>query len=243
MTEAAASGRMECATNTRRVAGVTFVTCRLSSGRPRSVCLRNELDGPVWPPRKRGVPAAGWDEEGVTATVEGTVGVGYACPAPPTDPPATVVESRPADETTAEPTPGDVVRALGDPAPPRDAVAVDQPPGTNPTATRDAEPAPNESDRDGADALFDRDPGAGAVESWLDAVEERVERMESLADAETLPEATGALRAAGGLDGAAALTERVGQDREALAAFALRADELRERGAADPDLETLRRLA
>lgn len=249
---------MECATNTRRVAGVTFVTCRMFSSSPREVRLRNELDGPVWPPRRRGVPAAGWDEDGVTIRVEGTVGVGYACPAPVAEPPVTVAETIPADETAAEPTPDAVVRALGDPIPPRDALSVDvaerqkttRGPGgksrdwTDDIGSRTVErsDAPGGGSL-GGDSPGGDSPGVETVEAWLESVEDRVARVETLAEAETVPEATEALRSTGGLDGAATSVTQVERDREALAAFARRADRLRARAEANPNLGLLRRLA
>ena len=120
--------------------GITLVTGRIeNSGRSRRVRVENRLDGPVWPPRRRGVPAAGWSEacfECVLAAGE-TRALGYASPAPPADPPLAVVETDPADpeaaEATFEPksavpsvdeTPNGVVRELGSPRPPRDAVPV-----------------------------------------------------------------------------------------------------------------------
>jgi hypothetical protein len=46
------------------------------------VRVRNELDGPVLPPRRAGVPEAGWDADGFSGVVpaDGRLGVGYACP-------------------------------------------------------------------------------------------------------------------------------------------------------------------
>lgn len=256
---------MECATSTRRVAGATLVTCRLSSDDPREVHLWNELDGPVWPPRCSGVPDRGWDDDGVRLTVEGTVGVGYACPAPAADPPATVevVDG----DGTWKPTPDDVARALGDPSPPRDAVpdpgeamADAEPDGGRPEGDEDdggaGDDGPDLSESTGRGTeprtpIGDRAEGCrheapsgpATVADWLATVERRVERLERLAAAETVPEATAALRAVGGLDGAVALAAAVERDREALVALGGRAERLAERAAVDPDLATVRRLA
>ncbi|WP_136717460.1 DUF7857 domain-containing protein [Halorientalis salina] len=120
--------------------GITLVTGRIENpDRPRRVRVENRLDGPVWPPRRRGVPAAGWSDacfECVLAAGE-TRALGYASPAPPADPPLAVVEAEPVDpesvDDTFEPksavpsvdeTPNGVVRELGSPRPPRDAVPV-----------------------------------------------------------------------------------------------------------------------
>jgi hypothetical protein len=120
--------------------GITLVTGRIENpDRPRRVRVENRLDGPVWPPRRRGVPAAGWSDAcfECVLTAGETVALGYASPAPPTDPPLAVVETEPVDpeavDDTFEPksgvpsvdeTPDGVVRELGSPRPPRDAVPV-----------------------------------------------------------------------------------------------------------------------
>lgn len=68
------------------------------------------------------------------ATVEvvvptGRVGsVGFASPAEPVEPPVEVVAVEPADERAdVDPSAEDVLRVLGDPSPPRDAVAAPEP--------------------------------------------------------------------------------------------------------------------
>ena len=145
---------VEVSWTTARPGGVTLVAVRLdnrveSAGvdahRGRLVPL---LDGPVWPPRVEGVPAGPWDcadadaarsgaaSSGATrsdAAVEvvvptGRVGsVGFASPAVPVDPPVEVDAVEPADDVAAvDPSPEDVLRVLGDPSPPRDAVPVDE---------------------------------------------------------------------------------------------------------------------
>ena len=119
--------------------GVTLVSLVVAADRPCRVRVENRLDGPVWPPRRRGQPAVGWDGDAFEGTVpaEGRLTVGYATPARPADPPAEVVSTEPADEPSAspdrrvveavpavEPTPAGVVRDLGDPVVPRDGVPV-----------------------------------------------------------------------------------------------------------------------
>jgi len=128
------------ACTTTQQQGITLVTGRIENpDRPRRVCVENRLDGPVWPPRRRGVPAAGWTAEGFECVLAAgeTRAVGYASPAPPTDPPLAVAETEPVDAEagdaafeprtavpSVENTPAGVVRALGSPRPPRDAVPV-----------------------------------------------------------------------------------------------------------------------
>lgn len=146
-------------------AGISLVTLVVENptDAAQRVRVANLLDGPVWPPRREGIPEAGWDDGGF----EGVVGpgesrsLGYATPAtpaeptpteepsaepsvePPTDstePPAELVwterggETEQPRETEAEiesatfedeTTPEGVVRSLGDPRPPADAVPTD----------------------------------------------------------------------------------------------------------------------
>jgi len=166
---------------TDRTDGVTLVRLYVTAEDRRRVRIENRLDGPVWPPREEGQPAAGWDDdtfEGVVAPDHRLV-AGYATPAQPADPPAEVVTDEPAGAETPvgpvgaeavgtggttdratvtdggdsgsggtgtfgrrnngdagetgpetgelsddDPSPADVVRSLGDPVVPREAVPV-----------------------------------------------------------------------------------------------------------------------
>jgi len=130
-------------TTTETHGGITLVTVRLTGdGVARRVRVRHRLDGPVWPPRSRGVPAPGWDERGYEGIVpaDGRLALGYATPAPPDGSPVSLEEGdvvRDADESID---PADVFRRLGDPAPPRGAVPL-------PTAAAESVPAnPDQSD-------------------------------------------------------------------------------------------------
>jgi hypothetical protein len=110
-----------------RADGTTLVTVRVENtvARPRQVRVDNRLDGPISPPRRRGVAERGWDDDGVTRTVPGggTLSIGYACRAPPKTPPVTVRDAPPGDDGE---TPVDrALRSLGDHAPPRAALAAD----------------------------------------------------------------------------------------------------------------------
>lgn len=147
-------------------AGVALVELTVANPDPsaRRVRVANRLDGPVWPPRREGVPAAGWDDGGF----EGVVGagrrraLGYASPAPgpPAEPPAEVVwteragDAASTDAGAVEATPAGVVRDLGDGRPPADAV---------PRPAPDPEP-----------------PIPDAVETWLAGFEDKT----ALTDAE-----------------------------------------------------------
>lgn len=226
---------------TRREAGVTLVELTVRNGADGPRVVRVESTVPAWPPRRRGVPAEGWDGDAVELRLAAGErrGVGYASPES-ADPPAEVAWSRTPDEDHSfepaadvpdpEPTAAGVERALGSPSPPGDAV-------------------PTTSGRDADDATGSRPGGRDgdlpeSVASWLDDVTRRVERVESLAAVETLPEATEAVGDAGGLDGATEVTTRVDADAEALRAVAARATELADRAeAANPPVGTFRRLA
>lgn len=188
-----------------RTDGVTLVQVYVAARRTRRVRVANRLDGPVWPPRRRGQPAAGWDD----GAIEGVVGpddrlvAGYATPAPPADPPVELVADEPADTGTegfdapavgtVESTPAGVVRSLGDPIVPRDAVAVpggdgtERSPGAEPTATestpagdrrrsatRQSLSAPGETGPAPCDGFVVPD----SVRAWLAAVERRLATAE-----------------------------------------------------------------
>lgn len=239
--------------------GVTLVTVRLAGGPvPQRVTLANRLSGPVWPPRREGVPAAGWGEDGYAGVVpaDGRLVLGYASPAEPRDPPVELVESEPvADDSAVEDagdrTDGDpsetALRRLGDPSPPRDAVPL---PGPGPDR---AASAPAESGSTDADDGTDVGPTAESrdgerlpepVRAWFAAVETDVATGERLADATSLPAATEALDDVGGLDEAEAHVERLAADARTLAAVADRAAELAERAeAVDAPIDSFRALA
>lgn len=88
---------------TVRTDGVTFVELLVDAGRPHEVRIESRLDGPVWPPRTGGRPAPGWDETGVTATVEaGRTPFGFATSAEPERPPAELVAADPDPESAPD---------------------------------------------------------------------------------------------------------------------------------------------
>lgn len=233
---------MDLAWSVEVVDGVSLVAVTVASDLPiaRRVRVRNRLDGPVLPPRRRGVPEAGWDEEGVTRAVPpaGTLAVGYACPAPPVDPP---VELSAADADEARPEPGETnrpvrraIRTLPPARPPGSVVPVTTPSGRE--VAEDADVADPETV-----------PSTESVEELpttdVAAIERRVSVAERL-DGASVPEATAVLVAAGGLDAVAELPAELAADAEALADADDDPPGLRERLAdAAVPVEALRRLA
>lgn len=233
--------------------GVTLVALTVANDfeRPRRVEVRNELSGPVWPPRRRGVPEAGWTDDGFAGTVPpGRHALGYASPAEPAAPPATVAAVEPADSTA--PTPADVVRELGDPRPPVVEVGGDD--GSSSASPRVGERPQvdgGEATAPDAETVVDaeRDDAGGTdypsdVERWLADCQRRVARAEALAAATTVPEATDAVRAVGGLDGVERLSASLENDRRKLATLEESVDGLYERAeTVEIPLATLWRLA
>lgn len=227
--------------------GVTLVTVVLSDlAEPTRVTVANRLDGPVWPPRRQGVPEAGWDDEGFDGVIgPGTRALGYATPAPPADQPAELVETAPApDGETVDDrlaTTGAVLRELGDPSPPADAVpAVDiETADTSARPTRQTEPTgAHVSEKPPSTAVPDD------VSRWLTTVARRVAHAEGLAAADSVQTATEAVRDAGGMAGVRAVAARAESDERSLRALARRADRLADRrAAATVPIDTLRRLA
>ena len=114
-----------------RDGGVTLVRLLVTSGTTERVRVRNCLDGPVWPPRRQGIPEEGWDGDEFEGVIDGSdrLVLGYASPAEPTDPPARLTHSEPVEDRPREEevTARDVIRTLGDPCPPRDVVGTGEP--------------------------------------------------------------------------------------------------------------------
>ncbi len=253
--------------------GVTLVTVHLRDiTGPTRVTVRNCLDGPVWPPRSEGLPEAGWTASGFSGVLTpGSHALGYATPARPESPPAELADAVPVPEAeTGEArstSPADVVRELGDPSPPADAVPAAQssPPeptahsedgGSGPTVERAKSPTPAAPVAGEHGGPGDRRAGspdtdaedvhtAGlppALGPWLAEMERRTDTAETLAAAETLPEATRAVHEVGGLAEVRALADA--GDEAQLRRLARRARRLADRraGARIP-VETLAALA
>jgi len=255
---------------TTREDGVTLVTAQVTnSGRRRRVRLEHDADGAVWPPRTEGVPAAGW--EGTTFECVLAAGerraLGYATPAA-VEEPLTVAATEPVDAEPAAstiPTAGvpavadsraGVIRALGAPVPPRDAVPD---PAPTDTATESTE-SPDEAARtDGSDADNDDashaepgdvDPRSAtrdadvAVDEWFSAVERRLAAAADLSEATTVRAATPAVRELGGLAGVRDASAALDAEADRLRDVAERATTLADRAeSATLPVETLERLA
>lgn len=249
--------------------GVTLVTVHLRDiAEPTRVTVRNCLDGPVWPPRSEGLPEAGWTETGFTGVLApGSHALGFATPARPEGPPAELADATAAPEAdtgaTRSTSPAEVVRELGDPSPPADAVPAAEP-SPEPTApSEDTVPQPEAKRAKSPTPVAGEDGpagdrGAGSLDSdlegdhtarlppeigpWMAAMERRTDAAEALAAAETLPEATRAVHEVGGLDGVRALADA--GDEPQLRLLARRARRLADRRAkATIPVETLAAIA
>jgi len=248
---------LECDHET--VAGVTLVTCRLTSDVARQVTLEPTHDEPIWPPRRQSVPESGWHDDGWTGVVpaDGIRALGYATPADPADPLARVAATEPPPDDPSI-SARDVVRSLGDPRPTRDAVpptdapdrsvadegGVDSDDSTASVAvapSEDAEPGRTPTRTDPSTVAS----GGGSPSSTdLDAIETRLWTARDLADVSTVAEARAAVERAGGLPAVRDLAAQLDEDREHLATVEERAARL----AADADavsipVASLERLA
>lgn len=122
---------MDCTVSTTALDGVTLVSLVVENphDEPARYRLENDLDGPVWPPRRRGYPEPGWDESGYEGVLDPgeRQALGYAVPADATDPPARIAWTEPASGTDGgEEQTNSTPRSFGDPRPPRGVLA---PPG------------------------------------------------------------------------------------------------------------------
>jgi hypothetical protein len=243
-------------TNTRVIDGVTLVTVHLTGdGVARRIRLVHRLDGAVWPPRREGEPEPGWDERGYEGVVpaEGLLALGYATPAPPEQDPVSVEAATPvrsdADSSTID-EPAGVLQRLGDPLPPRDAVPLSSADDTDhrvdgePDNRPGTELAVSTRSKHDEGTDFDSDELVpDPVTGWLGRVEQRVAIVEQLDAAESVPDATAAVRSAGGLEPARRARRATEADRRRLLAVADRAERLAERiETTDPPLATLERL-
>ncbi|WP_049983567.1 hypothetical protein [Halorubrum sp. BV1] len=259
---------MDLAWTVEQDGGVSLVRCRVHNDEavPRRVRLDSRLDGPVLPPRRAGVPEAGWDASGVSVRLDpaSSRAVGFAVPADPVEPPVEISEDGSDREDTRvscerdplaavrSETPAlDAIRTLGDHRPPRDAIT-DGTTGQDADTDGETDGAGGEADRGGdagGDPLIDGQVGGGdatvpaAVDEWLDTVTARVDRAERLTDAD-LGAATEVVEETDGLDGVSDLRRRVETDAERLRAVSDRTAALAARAeSADVPIEALERLA
>ncbi len=232
---------LDCHTTT--AGGVTLVTLRLESEAATHVRVAHRLDGALWPPRRQGVPAAGWDKNGFEGVVDGTLALGYATPADPdtAEQPARIVETRPPSDD-GDLSPETLIREFGAGTPPRDAVSPGVPATT--VADVDGTETGSESAVRGDDGGGRREGPPPAVTAWLAAVERRLGDAENLASATSLDDATAAVAGVGGAEEVQSLQEQLAADGEALRALARECDELADRAeAVEVPVETLARLA
>lgn len=213
-------------------AGVSLVQCQVhnDSSVRRRIRIVNHLDGPVLPPRRRGVPEAGWDQLGVTVVLapDERRAIGFAVPAAPVDPPVSVTSAAPPSAHPAD----DALRTLGAHRPPRDACV----------AAADHRCADGADTATAASSRSSADPQT-VIDDWFASIESRLERAERLTGA-TLSTATEVVAAAGGLEQVTGLDAQIATDAEQLRQLSERASTLADRTAAvDPPTDALERLA
>ena len=207
-----------------RTEGITLVELLVTSETDRRVRIESALE-PVWPPRSRGLPAAGWEDGAFEARIEAgeRLVVGYASPAQPVEPPAKLRSptTDDADGVSAR----ELVRALGDAKPPRDAV----PAGTAPTRTDERDGTTDRREtgtgrRQGRTEPDRTDELPPMFESWLGAVESRLAAAERPppggADGHDGPTSPGGPRA---------LDRQLAADRDRLETLARRSQRLVDR--------------
>ncbi|GAA0532043.1 hypothetical protein ABNG02_01195 [Halorubrum ejinorense] len=233
-------------------ASLVGVRVRNDEAVPRRVRIESRLDGAVLPPRRGGVPEAGWDAGGVTAVIDPgeRETFGFATLADPVEPPVEIAGVAPATpgaadgqaarqgETASVQT---AVRDLADHRPPRRAVAGAEAVDHDERGSDGADPGRDEGDGERAEpvgeggsdpvATTEERPNAAIpaeIEAWFAAVEARIEQAERLTGAD-LATATAVVEEAGGLDAIEGLDERVAADAERLKAVRDRAAALAER--------------
>lgn len=167
---------MQLESETHRRSGVTLVAVRVTNDdeEARRVRVANRCDGPVWPPRERDIPVAGWDDGGWEGVLEPgeTKPLGYATPATPASPAVEFAWTERAADGEP-PTGSDALAQLGDPRPPHDAVT---PPETGlPDRVREWLAAVSE--RAEADEATDADrEGIGVLAARANRLREAVEK-------------------------------------------------------------------
>lgn len=222
--------RLDCTTET--IAGVTLVGLHLESDAPERVTVERTHEAPIWPPRRQGVPERGWDDDGWTGVVRpgDPRSLGYATPTDPPEPPVQVTETEPEPAATESADPRDVLRSLGDPRPPRDALE-----SSVETSAAGAEGDPDPGDAD--------DPAAPPLdESALDAIAARLDRAEDLAGISSVEQAGRIVDDAGGIEAVRELVAQLERDRAALADLHERTTRLRDRATVEVPVDDLARL-
>lgn len=241
--------------------GVTLVELVVTGERAQRVSIESNLT-PVWPPRRQGRPVAGWDGSTFEDELgDGRLVVGYASPAEPVEPPAELTTEPPDDDGGIDPQ--DVIRALGDGGPPRDAVPADRSVPDEPTATANSPSeagGPPEAGRESpsadhgaerraeplasrGDASTESATVSPAIEAYFDALDRRIAAAERLADPETVDQAREAVTAAGGIEAVEGLDRQIQADRARLERLTRRQQALADRlDAVEIPVERLERL-
>lgn len=124
---------------------VSFVAATLDNRRSQTGVDAHEvhadvrIDGELWPPCVDGHPAPEWDDDAlqVTVPVGSTRGIGAAGRGTFGSPPIEIVHVEPAEGGRSTPDSVDVLRALGDPTPPREAIPIPRGESTTVPATED----------------------------------------------------------------------------------------------------------
>ncbi|MFA9516675.1 hypothetical protein ACERIT_05595 [Halopenitus sp. H-Gu1] len=229
---------LSCSRETRGGLAIVIGRIRNETGSPKRVRIANALEGPVLPPRRRGVPEPGWDAEGYTCRVAGesTEAFGYVCAAdaPADGPPAridSVAEPKDARDGDGSDESEENVRiddsttvahqTLGDHRPPRKSIADGS--RRSSTTGRRGVRTPTTT-REKQTTKRTRDP----LEAHLDRMVERLERLERLEDG-SLTVATRIVSDAGDLSAFRRDLRRLDADVERLGALRDRMESLIER--------------
>lgn len=221
--------------------GITLVELSVTTDSDEQVRIESNLE-PVWPPRRQGVPVAGWDDTGFEGSVapDRPLVVGYASPAAPEEPPAKLVSPR---EDERETTAREVVRSLGDASPPRDVVSFDLSQSGTVESMLDEEAADNPATddcRESSRAVGDTDD---PVNEFFADVADRIERAERLSGVSEVDEAREVVAEVGGLGNVRTLAAKLERDRRIVAQCRQRTTTLQERlDGVEVPLATLERV-
>ncbi|RQG89017.1 hypothetical protein EA462_11585 [Natrarchaeobius halalkaliphilus] len=117
---------VELETTTCRINGVTLVSATVANPQttPQRVRLESRIEGPTWPPRRRGSIAPEWNGNRWESTVapKRRCGLGFATSVETTDPPIELVSAIRASDRTRS-SPDAVLASLAESAPSRDVVS------------------------------------------------------------------------------------------------------------------------
>jgi len=212
---------------------ITLVEAQVTSAYETQVRLESALS-PVWAPRTQGVPVEGWDKTGYETTVgrNETVAVGFASPAEPVEPPLELIEQEATEgapgDSESQPSSRDLLRTLGDSRPPRDIT-----PKRESATQQQTEPVERQPESTQPPAL----------QSWFDAIENRIEVAERLATPSDATEARAVIAEHGGIERIQRLDAQLAADEKQLSALKKRQTALLDRLATtDIPVRTLERL-